>query len=144
MAIVRAETAKAPTLFMGDGINDAPALATATVGLAFGEQSAVTSEAAGAVILENTLLKVEELLHISLLLRRIALQSAIGGMILSFIGMGIAAAGYLSPVQGAITQEVIDLLAIANALRLAWHPEISTDMPMSSTSLPSPNKQNKS
>lgn len=131
VAIVRDETAKAPTLFMGDGINDAPALATATVGLAFGQHSSVTSEAAGAVILENTLLKVEELLHISLLLRRIALQCAVGGMILSLMGMGLAALGYLSPVQGAIAQEVIDLLAIINALRLAWHPKISTDMPPS-------------
>lgn len=129
VAIVRAETLKAPTLFMGDGINDAPALATATVGLAFGQHSSVTSEAAGAVILENTLLKVEELLHISLLLRKIALQCAVGGMILSLAGMILAAFGYLSPVQGAIVQEVIDLLAIVNALRLAWHPNISTDMP---------------
>lgn len=128
VAIVRAETERAPTLFMGDGINDAPALATATVGLAFGQQSSVTSEAAGAVILENTLVKVDELLHISLLLRRVALQCAVGGMILSLIGMGLAAAGYLSPVQGAIVQEVIDLLAILNALRLAWRPHISTDM----------------
>lgn len=130
VAIVRAETAKAPTLFMGDGINDAPALATATVGLAFGQHSSVTSEAAGAVILENTLLKVDELLHISLFLRRIALQCVVGGMVLSLVGMGLAAVGCLSPVQGAIAQEVIDMLAIVNALRLAWHPKISTDMPL--------------
>jgi heavy metal translocating P-type ATPase len=128
VAIVRAEAALAPTLFMGDGINDAPALASATVGLAFGQHSSVTSEAAGAVILENTLVKVDELLHISLLLRQIALQCAIGGMVLSLIGMGLAAMGYLSPVQGAIAQEVIDLLAILNALRLAWRPKIATDM----------------
>lgn len=128
VAIVRAETALANTLYMGDGINDAPALATATVGLAFGQHSSVTSEAAGAVILENTLLKVDELLHISLLLRQIALQCAVGGMALSLVGMGFAAAGVLSPVQGAIAQEVIDLLAILNALRLAWQPKIVTDM----------------
>lgn len=128
VAIVRAETERAPTMFMGDGINDAPALATATVGLAFGQHSSVTNEAAGAVILENTLVKVDELLHISLLLRRVALQCAVGGMILSLIGMGFAATGYLSPVQGAIAQEVIDLLAILNALRLAWRPRITTDM----------------
>jgi heavy metal translocating P-type ATPase len=128
VAIVRAETALAPTLFMGDGINDAPALATATVGLAFGQHSSVTSEAAGAVILENTLVKVDELLHISLLLRQIALQCAIGGMALSLAGMGLAALGYLSPVQGALLQEAIDLLAILNALRLAWRPRIAIDM----------------
>lgn len=130
VAIVRAETAAAPTLFMGDGINDAPALATATVGLAFGQHSSVTSEAAGAVILENTLLKVDELLHISLLLRRIALQCAVGGMVLSLIGMGLAAVGYLSPVQGALVQEAIDLLAIVNALRLAWRPHVVIDIPV--------------
>jgi len=128
VAIVRAETALAPTLYMGDGINDAPALATATVGIAFGQHSSVTSEAAGAVILENTLNKVDELLHISLALRQIALQSAIGGMALSMVGMICAAIGYLSPVQGAIAQEAIDILAIANALRLAWRPYVVTDM----------------
>lgn len=129
VAIVRAETAAAPTLFMGDGINDAPALATATVGLAFGQHSSVTSEAAGAVILESTLVKVDELLHISLLLRHIALQCALGGMALSVLGMVFAALGYLSPVQGALAQEAIDLLAILNALRMAWRPKITIDLP---------------
>jgi heavy metal translocating P-type ATPase len=128
VAIVRAETALSPTLFMGDGINDAPALASATVGIAFGQHSSVTAEAAGAVIMENSLVKVDELIHISAAMRHIVLQSAIGGMTLSVIAMGFAAGGFITPVMGALLQEAIDILAIANALRMTWGRKVESDI----------------
>lgn len=131
LAIVRSEIKKAPTVFMGDGINDAPALTAATVGIAFGQHSNVTAEAAGAVIMENTLSKVDELLHLSINTRNIAAQSAVGGMLLSLVGMGFAATGFISPVMGAILQECIDILAIVNALRLAFGSKIEIDLPNS-------------
>ncbi len=128
LSIVRKEAAAAKTLYVGDGINDAPAMMAATVGMAIGQNSDVTAEAAGVVIMDNSLEKVDEFMHISRRMRIIALQSAVGGMALSVIGMAIAATGHLSPVGGAIAQEVIDVLAVLNALRAAFPPKIIHDL----------------
>ncbi|MGC0771938.1 MAG: hypothetical protein WB543_03320, partial [Candidatus Acidiferrum sp.] len=91
----------------------------ATVGVAFGHESDITAEAADAVILERSLGKVDELMHIGRRMRRIALQSAVGGMVLSFAGMMLGAFGILPPIGGAVAQELIDLLAVINAVRVA-------------------------
>jgi heavy metal translocating P-type ATPase len=129
LAIVSAETARAKTLYVGDGINDAPAMMAATVGMAIGQNSDVTTEAAGVVIMDSSLEKVDEFMHISRRMRRIALESAVGGMLLSIAGMLVAAAGYLGPVGGAVSQEVIDVLAVLNALRAALPPKAIHDIP---------------
>ncbi len=79
------------------------------------------------MVLEPSRTKVEELIHIARRMRRIALQSAVGGMAVSVIGMAAAAAGFLPPIGGAVAQEVIDLAAVLNAVRTAIPSERFAD-----------------
>jgi P-type E1-E2 ATPase len=118
LAFVQEVTRQHKTLFVGDGINDAPSMLAATVGVALGGATDAISESADAVVLDSSLRKIDELIHIGERMTRISLQSALGGIILSAVGMAAAALGYLSPLNGAIAQEIIDLAAVLNALRV--------------------------